>query len=129
MKIKDEEGGNIMEYSAGHVLFHEGDEGREMFYILEGEVLISKNIEGRNIEIARLGEGDIFGEMALIREHPRTATAITATDARLLSITRENFEEKMRDNPGFAWHIMNSLAKRLEKTTDELMMLKYIISG
>ena len=118
-----------MNFPADYVLFTEGDEGKKMFYILDGEVSISKEVEGRNIEIVRLQPGDIFGEMALIREHPRTATAKTATEANLIAITKENFAEKMKDNPKFAWHIMKSLAKRLENTTSELIMLKYIISG
>lgn len=118
-----------MEFKADQIIFNEGDSGNEMFYILEGDVIIEKNVEGRSIEVARLKQGDIFGEMALISEKPRTASAVTATDVRLLVIKKDNFASKMSENPDFAFHVTKSLAKRLEATTDELIMLKYVISG
>ncbi len=63
-------------YSAGEVIFHEGEEGDEMFVILSGTVMISKFIPGAGDEMLTfLGRGDYFGEMALIDRQPRSAGA------------------------------------------------------
>ena len=118
-----------MDCPENHVIFNEGDQGEEMYYILEGEVALTKYVEGRNIEVARLKAGDIFGEMALIRNQPRTTTATTTMPTRLLKITKDNFAEKMKGNSEFAFHLLKSLTQRLEDTTNELMMLKFVISG
>ena len=66
----------VKRYPGGTAIFHEGDEGHEMFVVLEGKVMISKFIPGGGEEaLAILGRGDFFGEMALIDGHPRSADA------------------------------------------------------
>jgi CRP-like cAMP-binding protein len=78
-------------YNPGEVIFHEGEQGDEMFVILSGTVLISKFIPGAGDEaLTFLGRGDYFGEMALIDSEPRSAGARAHDDVvTVLSIPRE----------------------------------------
>jgi hypothetical protein len=64
------------EFPAGAVVFEEGDPGSRMYVIHSGEVRIVKRVGAREVELARLGPGEAFGEMALLERQPRSATAV-----------------------------------------------------
>jgi len=76
-----------VEASAGDVLIRDGDEGDRAFIIDTGSVVISKN----DRFVARLGPADYFGEIALLRDVPRTATATAETDVRIYALDRAVF--------------------------------------
>jgi CRP-like cAMP-binding protein len=76
-----------VEVSAGDVVVRQGDPGVEYFAVISGNLIVSR--DGR--ERAELTRGDAFGEIALLREVPRTATVRAVTDAVLLAVDREPF--------------------------------------
>lgn len=78
-------------HPAGTVLFRQGEAGEKAYYIDDGRVSIVQQDE----TIAVVGAGDIFGEMALIDDRPRTASAVCATDCRLLAVTRDYLHDVM----------------------------------
>ncbi|MGW8226978.1 MAG: cyclic nucleotide-binding domain-containing protein [Anaerolineales bacterium] len=79
--------------AAGEILFEEGDQG-DRFYIVEsGEVIISREIDGEQVEISRREAGEYFGEIALLQNRPRTATVAASIDTRLLSLKAEHFQQ------------------------------------
>ena len=80
---------------AGNVIFQEGDPGDEAFFITSGEVEISLKSGDRDIIIATVGRGDIIGEMALIDDQPRMATAKALTDTTLSIIPQEAFKKRL----------------------------------
>lgn len=82
-------GNNIdaLPFEAGSVIFREGDEARELFVIKSGQV----RIQTGNRTIAELGADSIFGEMALIDNEPRSATAIALTDIELVPVSEKQF--------------------------------------
>ena len=96
---------------AGEVIFRQYDMGSEMYVVLEGEVELAI---GESV-IERLGPGEPFGEMALIDQAPRTATATASTDGKLAVIPERRFLFLVQTTPHFALDIMKSMADRLRK--------------
>jgi len=99
---------------AGETIFQEYDMGSEMFVILEGEVELS--IKSRVVET--LGPGEPFGEMALIDQSPRTATAIAKTACRLAVIPEKRFLFMVQTTPHLAQEIMKVMADRLRRMNE-----------
>jgi CRP/FNR family cyclic AMP-dependent transcriptional regulator len=105
--FRNEAGGDTFE--AGQTIFQEGDMGAEMFVVLEGEIEL--RIHGSVVET--LGPGEPFGEMALIDQAPRVATAIAKTPCRLLAIPEKRFLFLVSAMPHFSLQIMKVMADRL----------------
>jgi len=100
-----------MRYEKGDVIFTEGDEGREMYFITAGSVAIHKN--GR--EIAMIPQGKRFGEMAFLLSEPRIATAVAREDVELVVINSENINNLMTEFPEFVFETLRNMAFRLRE--------------
>ncbi|MEP7067601.1 MAG: cyclic nucleotide-binding domain-containing protein [Usitatibacter sp.] len=101
---------------AGEVIFRAYDMGAEMYVVLSGEIELT--IGSRVVET--LGPGEPFGEMALIDQTPRTATAIARTDCDLAVISEKRFLFMVQQTPHFALQIMKVMADRLRKMNERL---------
>jgi len=108
---------------AGTVLFHEGDKGEEMFIIQSGKVKISKRIRGVEKTLATLEKGEFFGEMAILNDKPRSATAETLEKCEMLVIDRKTFDALIRGNSEIAVRFIKRLADRLRETNDQMEAL------
>jgi CRP-like cAMP-binding protein len=106
---------SAVSFSAGEVIFREGDLGTEMFIIQEGEVEIIKHLNGEAHLLSRLERGDFFGEMAVLENVPRTADAIAVSDVRAVAINGAKFDDMLRKNPEIAVRIMRKYSKRLRE--------------
>lgn len=95
------------------VIMSEGEAGAFMYVVLEGRVAIS--IKSQVVE--RIGTGGIFGEMALVDQSPRAASAVAETDCSLVSITRADFLGLVKSNPAFAVSLLKAVAERLRYMT------------
>jgi CRP-like cAMP-binding protein len=73
-------------FTAGRVIFREGDPGREAYLIKRGRVTLSRLLEGTETVLDTLTPGAVFGEMAVLGEGPRSATAVAAEEAELVVI-------------------------------------------
>jgi len=100
----------------GDILFREGDSGEEMFVVLEGSVRLSKG--GRDLAV--MGRGKYFGEMSLLRNVPRSATATADEAVRVAVINKGNFDLLVRENPVLVRGILEELARRLDDTNRKL---------
>lgn len=100
-------------YPAGQVIFDIGDRAELMYLVVEGEVEIQFN--GRVLQT--VGVQDIFGELALIDDSPRSAKAIAKTNCRLAGIDRDRFMALVEKNPDFALEVMQIMAERLRRET------------
>jgi CRP/FNR family cyclic AMP-dependent transcriptional regulator len=97
---------------AGSVIFREGEEAHELFVIKSGQV----RIQIGNRTITELSADDIFGEMALIDNEPRSATAVAMTDVELVAVSEKQFLFLVGQTPYFALKVMRVLAQRLRAT-------------
>src|SRR5436305_14283368 len=90
----------IHDYPRSATVFRKGDPGDAMYLIDIGKVRISvTDTEGKTVNLADLGPGDFFGEMAMLDGQGRSATATATEDARLAKLTREDFLQFMRGDP------------------------------
>jgi CRP-like cAMP-binding protein len=106
--FKDSE--DIIDVPAGGMVIQEGDEGNNMYVVMDGELEIT--IKGKRIATAKRGE--IVGEMALISPDLRSATVTALTDSRMAVIDQTSFESLLQYVPDFTIHVMNVLADRLK---------------
>ena len=104
---------------SGQVVFREGDTGTEMFIIESGSVDIVRAARGSE-PLATLGAGDFFGEMAILEDQPRFASAITRAPTKLLRIDRAAFPGVIAGNVEIAIRIMRKLAGRLRRSESRI---------
>jgi CRP/FNR family cyclic AMP-dependent transcriptional regulator len=112
------------ECAAGEVLFREGDQGDVMYVIREGVVRISKSAgEGGDKRLADLGAGEFFGEMSILNNKPRNATAEVLEPAKLLVINARTFEQMVKSNSEIAIRLVKKLAMRLDSANELIEVL------
>jgi CRP/FNR family transcriptional regulator len=104
-----------VELPAGRVLFKQGDTAHELFIVISGQVRVERN----GTVLAHRGPGEFFGEIALVAEGPRTATATCVTDCRLLVLGHRDFHSLMDEFPSLKMRVLETLAKRV-RTLDTL---------
>lgn len=108
---------------AGTTLFHEGDHGEEMYIIQSGKVKISKRVRGVEKTLATLEKGEFFGEMAILNDKPRSATAEAIDACDLLVIDRKTFETLIKGNAEIALRFIKRLADRLREADAQIEAL------
>jgi len=106
----------VEEHPAGSFLFREGDLGTEMFILQEGQVEILKSVNSVDEQLAVLDKGDFFGEMSLLEDLPRTASARAVTDCKVIRINGATFDQMLRTKPEIAVRIMRKLSRRIRQT-------------
>src|SRR5512140_2216551 len=110
-------------FPMGTVLFREGDRGEEMYILQSGKVKISKKIRGVEKTLATLEKGEFFGEMAILNDKPRSASAETVDESEMLVIDRKTFDALIRGNVEIAVRFIKRLADRLRETNDQMEAL------
>ena len=109
-------------FQPGQVIFREGDTSQEAYRILRGRVEISILADGKPVILAQLGEGDIFGEMAMVDERPRSASAQSLEVTECEVLTAENFNELVLSRPEVLIPYMASFFERLRTANDRLRL-------
>jgi len=104
------------------MIFREGDTTQEAYRILKGRVEISIAGDGKSVILAQLGEGDIFGEMAMVDERPRSASAQALDVTECEVLTAENFNEAVLQRPEILIPYLASFFERLRTANDRLRM-------
>ncbi|MGB0646416.1 MAG: cyclic nucleotide-binding domain-containing protein [Bradymonadia bacterium] len=114
----------VRAYPAGTHIFQEGQMGEELYVVLDGKVGIEKN----GTELAKLGAGALFGEMAIMDKAPRSALAVATEDTRLIEVGRNRLFALMRQEKDIAvkllWCFVQVLNQRLRTTNLDLMKLR-----
>ena len=104
-----------MEIEAGHVLCREGEVGREIFVIVDGEVEVTR----KGKQVKRSGGDEFFGEIALLEDIPRTATVKAKSPLRMFVLTSRDFRRLVDSSPSVERKVMRSLARRLIELSDD----------
>ena len=97
-----------IDIAEGKELTTEGSPGREFFVIIEGTASVAQDGD----QINELGPGDFFGEVALVKDTPRTATVTATSPVRALVITRQNFKRLIEQQPDIERTVLKALVDR-----------------
>jgi CRP-like cAMP-binding protein len=104
----------VAEFSAGDLVLAEGAPGDCLYLIKKGEVeVFTKDIRGEELSLARLCEGDFFGEIALVTGRPRTASVKASRPVELLRLQKEDFDQILQNHPEILGFLEESLRYRL----------------
>lgn len=113
---------------AGEIILKQGETGNSLFIVCEGKVAVKlKAPDGKEINLYTLGDGEVFGEMALFGQRPRAATLVAAEASKLLEIAGDEFLLMMQKHYEIANYLLAKLSQRLRHTDD--MILSRRISG
>jgi CRP-like cAMP-binding protein len=112
-KLKYRDEGEKRVYPKSTMFFSEAEPGDELYIIERGAVKITKIINQQEVLLAVLKDGDIFGEMALLENKPRTASALAYEDCVVTAVNRENFKQMVVTNPEIIARLTGMLADRI----------------
>ncbi len=112
---------NRMRVSQGDTIFVEGERGDTMYVIVAGKVQISRTGAGSPVVLATLEPGSFFGEMAVVDQTERTATAVALTDVTLLAVHASELELLLKQRPDLGAKMIRTLTRRLRYTTNQVM--------
>lgn len=107
-------------YSAGTLLFQEGEACGGMYMIIKGQVRLFKKFNQEELTIDILQDGDFFGEMACLTNQPRSVNALVERESEILVIPPEHLETLLRESPEISFKIVAHLAQRLKKVYEIL---------
>ncbi len=110
---------------AGEVLFRKGQAGSSMFVIENGEIEIILPVDPpvNEVLLSVLKQGEFFGELSLLADTPRTATARAVTDTRLVEMQRDDYIAFVMERPSVGISMLSEMAKRLQLTNDLITSL------
>jgi len=110
-------------FEPGQIIFCEYETGNDFYFIQEGHVKIIKTMANAQKTLDVMEQGDIFGEMAILEEAPRSATAIAVDRVRVLHFNRANFDSLMHGNPQLALRLLVIFSTRIYDAKRRLQIL------
>lgn len=110
-------------FKPNQIIFTEYEPGNDFYIIQSGRVRVTKIIGEKEKTLDVFYPGDIFGEMAILEEAPRSATAIAEEETKVLKFNKENFEQLLQSNPQMALKLLKILSKRIFDAKRRLKIL------
>ena len=104
----------------GEIIFRQGDAADCLYIILSGKVVMYREKDGKEVALAELGKGDLFGEGGFFMDPIRTESARSLGEARVITADNKFVLKKFKDDPSFAFHIIETMAQHARKRTEEL---------
>lgn len=111
-------------YRDGEAIIRQGEPGDCMYVIQGGQVEVLLDKEGKEIRLAVLGEGDVFGEMAIFDREVRSATVRALGEVRVLTVDKRTFLRRVHEDPSFAFRILQRMSQRIRALDAELFKLR-----
>lgn len=116
----------VKKFEKGKMLFFKGDKANSFFIVLKGEIKIIRTSDsGREKILKQMKKGDFFGEMGIIEENKRSATAVVNEDSTLIIIDKDNFLYLLKKYPEIALNMITDLSKRLRKADKDIENLAF----
>ena len=116
--------GETLSYRAGERLFEAGDDGDSAFIILSGGVDVILTVAAGEVTVNQLKQGEIFGEIAVLTNQPRTSAIQASSELDVLRLDRQTITNLVREFPDIALEIIRVLADRLRDTSSQLAQLQ-----
>jgi CRP/FNR family transcriptional regulator, cyclic AMP receptor protein len=113
----------LVTFEQGQIIFFEHDTEDVAYMVKQGKIKLIKIINGVEKFVATIEDGDFLGEMAIMANNPRTATAITVEKTQAYKISKANFELLMNSNPSMAIKLLTLSAQRIERQRRQLQIL------
>lgn len=108
----------------GQAVVRAGDRTDYVYFVLTGNLkVVVSDEDGREVILSILGQGELFGEMGMFGEQPRSASVIAVVPADLVMIAKHDFRQIMQENFEIAWRIMSNLAERLRNADRKIESL------
>jgi CRP-like cAMP-binding protein len=114
----------LSRYEAGEVIIQENDLGETAYVITQGQVEVSKELQGQKVHLAYLGAGEPFGEMSMIDEKPRSATVTAVTETLVSEIRRDDFFHSFQTDPKVTLQLLKVLFERLREADARILELQ-----
>jgi CRP/FNR family transcriptional regulator, cyclic AMP receptor protein len=111
-------------YQDGETIVRQGETGDSMYVILDGQVEVISEVENHEIRIAESGEGDFFGEMAILERDVRGATVRALGRARVLTVDKKVLLRRIHTDPSLAFRMLETMAHRIRDLDAEVSQLK-----
>jgi len=109
------------------IIFNAGDQADAVFVVASGKVkIVVTSADGKELILAMLGAGQVFGEMALLESSARSASVITETAVELLAINRDDFQRILGAEQSISHRLLAILSERLRRANSKMQSLAYI---
>jgi CRP/FNR family transcriptional regulator, cyclic AMP receptor protein len=117
----------LRRFARGEVVFHEGDPGDTFHLVAKGRFAVRVSTElGETATLTVLGRGDFFGELALLGDHPRTATVVALEAAETMAIHRDSFDELRGTHPPVQAFLVEVLGEQVRRLSDQVIEALYV---
>ena len=111
-------------YRDGEVIVRQGEAGDCMYVIQAGQAEVLQEKDNQEVRLAVLGEGDVFGEMALFEREARSATVRALGDLRVFTVDKRTFLRRIHQDPSLAFRILQKMSYRIRELSAEIVRMK-----
>ncbi len=111
-------------YTDGETIVRQGEAGDCMYVIQKGQVEVVQESAGKEVRLAVLADGDFFGEMALFERELRSTTVRALGEARVLTVDKRIFLQRVHEDPGIAYRMLQKMSHRVRDTNAQITRLR-----
>jgi len=114
----------VKNYDSGEIIVTEGKSGDCMYVIQKGTVEVYQTLNGKEVHLAKLKEGDFFGEMAIFEKEIRSASLRALEPAQILIVDKKSFLDRIKEDPALAFNIVRKMSNRIHAMDQKISKIK-----